>query len=140
MTLKTGQPNLQQPRASSCAALYPGVSSRPRLSRLDPHVTVSCHTRSAIAGINVAHLRTEAGRDPHSKPLHDLVGELSTRSDHLLTLWGRRHDVWEHQSGGKRFHHRAVGALALHFNGLDLVGESGVQLTVLTAGTGITRP
>jgi hypothetical protein len=29
----------------------------------------------------VAILRTEAGRDPHDKDLHDLVGELSTRSD-----------------------------------------------------------
>lgn len=87
------------------------------------------------AGINVAQLRTEAGRDPHSKALHDLVGELSTRSDHFRALWGR-HDVWEHQSGMKRFHHHAVGDLTLHFNGLDLVGEPGVQLTVLTAEPG----
>jgi transcriptional regulator with XRE-family HTH domain len=89
----------------------------------------------SIAGINVAQLRTEAGRDPHSKPLHELVGELSARSDHFRTLWGR-HDVWEHQSGVKRFHHHVVGDLTLHFNGLDLVGESGVQLTVLTAHPG----
>jgi transcriptional regulator with XRE-family HTH domain len=89
----------------------------------------------AVAGINVAQLRTEAGRDPHSKPLHDLVGELSTRSDHFRALWGR-HDVWEHQSGVKRFHHHAVGDLTLHFNGLDLVGQAAVQLTVLTAEPG----
>jgi transcriptional regulator with XRE-family HTH domain len=89
----------------------------------------------AIAGINVAQLRTEAGRDPHSKPLHDLVGELSTRSDHFRALWGR-HDVWEHQSGVKRFHHHTVGDLTLHFNGLDLVGDAAVQLTVLTAEPG----
>ena len=31
----------------------------------------------------VAILRTEAGRDPHDKALHDLVGELSTRSPRL---------------------------------------------------------
>jgi transcriptional regulator with XRE-family HTH domain len=89
----------------------------------------------AVAGINVAQLRTEAGRDPHSKPLHDLVGELSTRSDHFRALWGR-HDVWEHQSGVKRFHHHAVGDLTLHFNGLDVVGHAAVQLTVLTAEPG----
>jgi transcriptional regulator with XRE-family HTH domain len=89
----------------------------------------------AIARINVAQLRTEAGRDPHSKQLHDLVGELCTRSDHFRTLWGR-HDVWEHQSGVKRFHHHAIGDLSLHFNGLDLVGQSAVQLTVLTAEPG----
>jgi transcriptional regulator with XRE-family HTH domain len=89
----------------------------------------------AVAGINVAQLRTEAGRDPNSKPLHDLVGELSTRSDHFRALWGR-HDVWEHQSGVKRFHHHAVGDLTLHFNGMDLVGEDAVQLTVLAAEPG----
>ena len=89
----------------------------------------------AIAGINVAQLRTEAGRDPHSKQLHDLVGELSTRSDHFRGLWGR-HDVWEHQSGVKRFHHHVVGDMTLHFNGLDLVGQAAVQLTVLTAEPG----
>ena len=35
----------------------------------------------------VAILRTEAGRDPHDKDLHDLVGELSTRSDDFRRLW-----------------------------------------------------
>jgi transcriptional regulator with XRE-family HTH domain len=87
------------------------------------------------AAVNVAQLRTEAGRDPHNKDLHDLVGELSTRSNHFRQLWSR-HDVWNHQSGVKRFHHSVVGDLTLHFNGLDLVGETGVQLTVLTAEPG----
>ena len=91
----------------------------------------------AVAGINVAQLRTEAGRDPHSKQLHDLVGELSTRSDHFRQLWGR-HDVWEHQSGVKRFHHHVVGDITLHFNGLDLVGQAPAQLTVLAAEPGST--
>lgn len=89
----------------------------------------------SAAGINVAQLRTEAGRDPHDKRLHDLVGELSTRSDHFRRLWAR-HDVWHHQSGTKRYHHHAVGDLQLHFDGLDLVGQPGVQLTVLTAEPG----
>lgn len=89
----------------------------------------------AVARINVAQLRTEAGRDPNSKQLHDLVGELSTRSDHFRQLWGR-HDVWEHQSGVKRYHHHAVGDITLHFNGLDLVGHEAVQLTVLGAEPG----
>ena len=51
------------------------------------------------------------------------------------SLWGR-HDVWEHQSGVKRFHHHAVGDITLHFNGLDLVGQPAVQLTVLAAEPG----
>ena len=39
------------------------------------------------ADICVAILRTEAGRDPHDKALHDLVGELSTRSDDFRRRW-----------------------------------------------------
>jgi len=76
------------------------------------------------AGTNVAQLRTEAGPDPHSKELHDLVGELSTRSDHFRRLWSR-HDVWHHETGTKRYHHPVVGDLTLHFDGLDLVGHPG---------------
>ncbi|MFE5671016.1 helix-turn-helix transcriptional regulator [Agromyces sp. NPDC056523] len=87
------------------------------------------------ARTNVAQLRTEAGRDPHDKQLHDLIGELSTRSDHFRALWGR-HDVWHHETGVKRIHHQAVGDLVLHYDGLDLVGQPAVQLTVLTAEPG----
>ncbi|WP_062463839.1 helix-turn-helix transcriptional regulator [Demequina soli] len=88
-----------------------------------------------VAAVNVAQLRTEAGRDPHSKPLHDLVGELSTRNDHFRELWGR-HDVWQHGAGVKRFRHHEVGNLELAFNGLDLVGHDAIQMTVLTAAPG----
>ncbi|MFE6255338.1 helix-turn-helix transcriptional regulator [Agromyces sp. NPDC057865] len=89
----------------------------------------------AAARTNVAQLRTEAGRDPHDKRLHDLVGELSTRSDHFRALWGR-HDVWHHETGVKRVHHHVVGDLTLHYDGLDLVGQPAVQLTVLSAKPG----
>ena len=88
-----------------------------------------------MARVNVAQLRTEAGRDPHDKALHELVGELSTRSDHFRQLWGQ-HDVWHQDAGTKRYHHHLIGDLTLHFNGLDLVGQPGVQLTVLTAEPG----
>ena len=40
------------------------------------------------ADITVANLRTAAGQDPHDKTLHDLVGELSTRSDEFRRRWG----------------------------------------------------
>ncbi len=40
----------------------------------------------------VAILRTEAGRDPHDKALHDLVGELSTHSEQFRRRWSS-HDV-----------------------------------------------
>lgn len=88
-----------------------------------------------MAAVNVAQLRSEAGRSPHDATLHALVGELSTRSDHFRSLWGR-HDVWHHQSGVKRYHHHSVGDISLHYDGFDLVGHPGLQLTVLTAEPG----
>ncbi len=44
----------------------------------------------SAADICVAILRTEAGRDPRDKALHDLVGELSTRSTEFRTRWAAR--------------------------------------------------
>lgn len=43
-----------------------------------------------IADITVANLRTEAGRDPHDRQLHELVGELSTRSQEFRSRWSAR--------------------------------------------------
>ncbi|CAL9658970.1 hypothetical protein SUDANB126_06922 [Streptomyces sp. enrichment culture] len=76
------------------------------------------------ADIAVAILRTEAGRNPHDKDLHDLVGELSTRSDDFRTRWGS-HDVRHHGTGTKRFHHQAVGDLTLAYEGLEMAAEPG---------------
>ena len=80
----------------------------------------------------VAILRTEAGRDPHDKGLHDLVGELSTLSDEFRRRWGT-HDVRLHGAGVKQFHHEAVGHLDLAYESLDLVSEPGLNLTIYTA-------
>ncbi|MEU2924122.1 helix-turn-helix transcriptional regulator [Streptomyces sp. NPDC007251] len=87
------------------------------------------------ADIAVAILRTEAGRDPYDKDLHDLVGELSTRSEEFRTRWGA-HDVRHHGTGTKRFHHPAVGALTLAFEGLEMAAEPGLTLTVYAAEPG----
>jgi hypothetical protein len=87
------------------------------------------------ADIAVAILRTEAGRNPHDKDLHDLVGELSTRSDDFRTRWGA-HDVRHHGTGTKRFHHHTVGDLTLAYEGLDMAAEPGLTLTVYAAEPG----
>ncbi len=84
------------------------------------------------ADISVAVLRTEAGRDPHDKDLHDLVGELSTRSDAFRTRWGA-HNVRHHGTGFKRYHHTAVGELTLAYQGLEMAAEPGLTLTIYTA-------
>ena len=87
------------------------------------------------ADIAVAILRTEAGRVPHDRDLHDLVGELSTRSPEFRTRWAR-HDVRQHGSGTKRFDHPVVGELTIAYEGLELVAEPGLVLTIYTAEPG----
>jgi transcriptional regulator with XRE-family HTH domain len=83
----------------------------------------------------VAIMRTEAGRDPHDKGLHDLVGELSTRSDTFRRLWGA-HDVRTHGSGTKRFNHPVVGELILAYEELTVTADPGLVLMIYSAEPG----
>ncbi|SIO84962.1 Putative DNA-binding protein in cluster with Type I restriction-modification system [Nocardiopsis sp. JB363] len=89
----------------------------------------------AFAEVTVSILRTEAGRDPHNKELHDLIGELSTRSDEFRRLWGA-HNVRHHGTGTKTFHHSVVGEMTLAYEGLAMEAEPGLTLTVYTAEPG----
>lgn len=93
--------------------------------RFYPHWDVAADTVVAI-------LRTEAGRDPHDTVMHDLVGELSTRSQDFRRRWSS-HDVRLHGAGSKLFHHPAVGELDLAYESMDLVSEPGLSLTVYAA-------
>ena len=86
----------------------------------------------AAADIAVAILRTEAGRDPHDKALHDLVGELSTRSADFRRLWSRQ-DVRLHGAGTKHFHHTVVGDLELAYESVDMISDPGLSLTIYAA-------
>jgi transcriptional regulator with XRE-family HTH domain len=93
-----------------------------------PDFTDTAHT-------TVALLRTEAGRDPYSKSLTDLIGELSTRSEEFRTLWAA-HDVRLHRSGVKHFHHPVVGRINLMFEAMALEADEGLTLTAYTAEPG----
>ncbi|MFF4590856.1 helix-turn-helix domain-containing protein [Streptomyces sp. NPDC001388] len=106
-----------------------------RFTFLDPASRRFYPDWEQVADVAVAILRTEAGRDPHDKDLHDLVGELSTRSDDFRTRWGA-HDVRHHGTGTKRFRHQAVGELTLAYEGLEMAAEPGLTLTVYTAEPG----
>ncbi|MFC8247762.1 helix-turn-helix transcriptional regulator [Streptomyces chartreusis] len=88
-----------------------------------------------FADVAVAILRTEAGRTPYDKDLHDLVGELSTRSEEFRTRWGA-HDVRPHGTGTKRSHHEIVGEITLAFQGLEPAAEPGLTLTIYAAEPG----
>jgi len=83
----------------------------------------------------VAILHTEAGRDPHDKQLHDLVGELSTRSDDFRRRWGT-YDVRYHGAGTKAFRHRDVGQLDLAYESMDMISDPGLTLTLYAAEPG----
>ena len=89
----------------------------------------------AFAEITVSILRTEAGRDPHNKELHDLIGELSTRNDEFRRLWGA-HNVRHHGTGSKTFHHSIVGEITVAYEGMDLEAEPGLTLTIYAAEPG----
>ena len=80
----------------------------------------------------VAILRTEAGRDPHDKDLHDLVGELSTRSDDFRRRWSA-HNVRYHGAGTKHFRHSDVGDLELAYESVDMISDPGLTLTLYVA-------
>ncbi|MBY8879992.1 helix-turn-helix transcriptional regulator [Actinacidiphila acidipaludis] len=121
---------------------YADVHARPenhgnlaRFNFLDPASRRFYPDWDQAADMAVAILRTEAGRNPHDKDLHDLVGELCTRSDEFRTRWGA-HNVRHHGTGTKRFHHRAVGDLILAYEGLEMAAEPGLTLTVYTAEPG----
>ncbi|GAA2652024.1 helix-turn-helix transcriptional regulator [Streptomyces aculeolatus] len=120
------------------ADLYAAPGNQANLARfqfLDPASRRFYPDWDAFADVAVAILRTEAGRNPHDKGLHDLVGELSTRSEEFRTRWGA-HDVRHHGTGTKRFHHHAVGDLTLAYEGLEMAAEPGLTLTVYAAEPG----
>lgn len=88
-----------------------------------------------FAEVTVAILRTEAGRDPHNKELHDLIGELSTRSNDFRRLWSS-HNVRHHGTGFKTFRHSVVGEMTLAYEGMEMESEPGLSITVYATEPG----
>ncbi|WEO77132.1 helix-turn-helix transcriptional regulator [Cryobacterium sp. SO2] len=110
----------------------------PNLARfqfLDPASRDFYPDWDVFAGMCVAIMRAEAGRDPNDKGLQDLVGELSTLSDTFRKLWGA-HDVRSHGSGTKRFNHPVVGELVLAYEELAITADPGSVLMIYTAEPG----
>jgi hypothetical protein len=83
----------------------------------------------------VAILHTSAGRDPYDRALSDLVGELSTRSLEFRNRWAT-HNVRQHFTGAKHFHHSVVGELHLLFESMQLLGDSGLSMYIYSAEPG----
>ncbi|WP_328500399.1 helix-turn-helix transcriptional regulator [Streptomyces sp. NBC_00457] len=118
--------------------LYNDGVKPPNMARfqfLDPAARRFYPDWDLIADMTVDVLRIEAGRNPHDKDLHDLVGELSTRSDAFRTRWGS-HNVRRHGTGTKRFHHPVVGDLTVAWHGSAVDDEPDLTLLIYTAEPG----
>ncbi|HEY0951017.1 MAG TPA: transcriptional regulator, partial [Nocardioides sp.] len=84
------------------------------------------------AADTVGMLRVVAATRRHDQAVHDLVGELSTRSTEFRDRWAR-HDVHEHRGGSKRIHHPVVGRLDLLYDVLPVAQAPGLTMLVYTA-------
>ncbi|MFC9681368.1 helix-turn-helix transcriptional regulator [Streptomyces sp. NPDC056948] len=113
----------------------PGQENLARYCFLDERAKAFYPNWETAADVTVSILRTEAGRDPRDKQLHDLLGELSTCSEAFRTRWGA-HNVRRHGSGTKEFHHHEVGDLTLTYEGMELTAEPGLSFLIYTAEPG----
>ncbi|MEW2384727.1 helix-turn-helix transcriptional regulator [Micromonospora sp. NPDC047707] len=108
-----------------------------RFAFLDPRSRDFYSDWEATAADTVAILRSAAGSNPYDQDLSDLIGELSTRSEHFRSRWAAHH-VRFHRTGTKRLHHSVVGDLALSFEAMDLSSDPGLVLLAYTAEAGST--
>jgi hypothetical protein len=80
----------------------------------------------------VAILRTEAGREPHDKALHDLVGELSRSAKSSANVGA--HTMSDFTAlASSIFHHTTVGNLELAYESVDMISDPGLTLTIYVA-------
>ncbi|MCA0295113.1 MAG: helix-turn-helix transcriptional regulator [Actinobacteria bacterium] len=123
------------------AALYAPVLAQPgrpntaRFIFLDPAAQEFFPEWRKVAGEAAALLRTLAGENPYDAGLTQLVGELSTRSELFRTLWAT-HDVRQHRTGIKKFHHPLVGDLSLPYESMELTADPGLRLNAYIAEPG----
>src|SRR4051812_44378517 len=106
-----------------------------RFTFLDPAAADFYPDWDRVATELVAHLRSEAGRNPYDRQLSDLIGELSTRSDEFRVRWAA-HNVRFHRTGAKRIHHPVVGELELVYESMALSADDGLSIAVFTAESG----
>ena len=103
-----------------------------RFAFLDRRATAFFVDWERVADDAVAVLRSEAGRNPYDRDLSDLIGELSTQSEHFRVRWAK-HDVRYHETGVKRLHHPVLGHLELHHVVLNVADKPEQKLVTFTA-------
>lgn len=110
-----------------------GTAPNPaRFAFLDPAAQQFYPDWDQVTRDVVAALHAAAGHNPYNRPLTDLIGELSTRSDTFRTLWAN-HNVGLHRTGIKRMRHPDVGLLELDYDVMQLPGEPELTFIVYTA-------
>jgi len=120
------------------APLFASPAKPTNLARfifLDPAAPEFYQEWDRLASDTVALLRADAGRNPTDRGLSDLIGELSTRSDIFRVRWAD-HNVRQHRSGIKHFHHPVVGDISLAYESLELVADPGMVLNGYSAEPG----
>jgi len=120
------------------APLFDSPAKPTNLARfifLDPAAAEFYQEWDRLASDTVALLRADAGRNPTDRGLSDLIGELSTRSEIFRVRWAD-HNVRQHRSGIKRFHHPVVGDITLAYESLELVADPGLVLNGYSAEPG----
>ncbi len=125
-------------RALYSPMLHGPVGDRPNFARfcfLDPASQDLYPDWDGAARVAVAQLRLAAGRNPRSRPLSALVGELATRSPEFRGLWAA-HEVRLHHAGTKRFSHPAVGLIEVSYHSVELPSDPGHVLTIYNAVPG----
>lgn len=106
-----------------------------RFTFLDPAAQQFYPDWERVAKELVAYLRSEAARNPYDKQLHDLIGELSTRSEPFRTWWAA-HNVRFHQAGTKRLNHPVIGEIEISYEVMELSADSGLTIAVFTTEAG----
>ncbi|MFF2073684.1 helix-turn-helix transcriptional regulator [Kitasatospora sp. NPDC058162] len=125
--------------AAALIADFPQLPPRERnMARrifLDPNARAVHLDWDDAARATVGILRMAAGRRPHDPELIRLIGELSLGSAEFRTLWAGHH-VHEKGHGPKRFHHPAVGEVALDYETFRVPGAAHHLLVVYSAAPG----
>ncbi|WP_370947033.1 helix-turn-helix domain-containing protein [Amycolatopsis sp. cg5] len=114
---------------------HPHSDDLVRLVFLDPSAREFYPDWERVALNTVGGLRAAAGLDPDDPLVIRTVGELSVKSPEFRKLWAR-HDIRQKTTETKRFHHRLVGDLVLHYESLTVNSAPGQQLVVYQADPG----
>lgn len=102
---------------------------------LDPEFQALHPEFERAAAGTVASLRASVGADLDDPLLHELVGELSLKSELFRKLWAR-HDVHAKTHGTKVMVHPIVGDLELDYESFGVNGADGQMLIVYHAVPG----